>query len=101
MAACGALPLDEDEKAERDPVEDGTRVTDGTRRMLALARAMHKVCAETQAPDGSGPIQMRVGLHVGPVVLAVVGTRMLRCARGEFRPLNLTPLVNEMRLVHT
>ena len=83
--------------AERDADNDGvTYAADGTRRMLALARAMHKVCAETQAPDGSGPVQMRVGLHVGPVVSAVVGTRMLRCARGGFRPLSLAPLVNEM-----
>ena len=43
LAACGALPLDDDEKAERDSEGAGSRVTDGTRRMLALAHAMHKV----------------------------------------------------------
>ena len=57
------------------------RATDGAHRMLALAQAMRSICALTQAPDGSGPIQIRIGLHVGPAVAAVVGTQMLRCAR--------------------
>ena len=46
--------------------------------MLAFAQAMHRACAAVAAPDGSGPVRVRVGLHVGPVVAAVVGTRMLR-----------------------
>ena len=56
---------------------------DGARRVLALAQAMHSICANTPAPDGSGPIRIRVGLHVGPAIAAVVGTQMLRCAGGH------------------
>ena len=59
---------------------NGLHSADGARRMLALAQAMHSICAVTRAPDGSGPIRIRVGLHVGPAIAAVVGTQMLRCA---------------------
>ena len=52
----------------------------GARRMFVLAQEMLRVCSETQAPDGSGPIRIRIGLHVGPVVAAIVGTQMLRYA---------------------
>ena len=54
------------------------RAADGAHRMLALAQAMRAICCLTQAPDGSGPIKIRIGLHVGPAVAAVVGTQMLR-----------------------
>ena len=64
---------------EGDDAERDALVGDHARRMFVLAREMLRISAATQAPDGSGPIKIRIGLHVGPVVAAVVGTRMLRC----------------------
>ena len=74
-------PALESREAEESEELRRLRATDGAHRMLALAQAMRSICALTQAPDGSGPIQIRIGLHVGPAVAAVVGTQMLRCAR--------------------
>ena len=70
-------PGEEDDELEEDAE---MRAGYGARRTFVLAQEMLRVCSETQAPDGSGPIKIRIGLHVGPVVAAVVGTRMLRCA---------------------
>ena len=82
--SAAALESDgEEEEGEEEESDElrRLRAADGAHRMLALAQAMHSICALTQAPDGSGPIQIRVGLHVGPAVAAVVGTQMLRCVR--------------------
>ena len=79
--AEGSDSGDDEDNAEEAAELRRVHSADGAHRMLALAQAMRSICALTQAPDGSGPIQIRLGLHVGPAVAAVVGTQMLRCAR--------------------
>ena len=80
LAASGVLQDESAVDEEGDDAERDALVGDHARRMFVLAREMLRISAATQAPDGSGPIKIRIGLHVGPVVAAVVGTRMLRCA---------------------
>ena len=79
--AEGSDSGDDEDNAEEAAELRRVHSADGAHRMLALAQAMRSICALTQAPDGSGPIQIRLGLHVGPAVAAVVGTQMLRCVR--------------------
>ena len=57
--------------------DEGNTLQGNATRLAHFAVAMHGVCAQATAPDGSAVV-MRIGLHAGPVVGGIVGGNMLR-----------------------
>ncbi|GFH19270.1 guanylate cyclase domain-containing protein [Haematococcus lacustris] len=66
VAAGGLMTLD----------EDGFTVLGSTKQVLAFAKAVLRCAATVPMPHNGLPTQVRVGMHTGPVVTGLIGTKL-------------------------
>lgn len=57
------------------------QVTSNAVRIMQFAKAMLRESQPVLMPHNSEPVQLRIGIHTGPLVSGLVGAKVGACAR--------------------
>lgn len=67
------MGIDEDGFTRVDPLPDPA---EGAARVLAFAKSLLRCAASVRMPHNGQPTVVRVGIHTGPVVTGLIGTKL-------------------------
>ena len=81
IAAAGILNADQEGFAVVDNEGATSSFQDpvvGARRVMSLAKAMMAGSKTVQMPHNGEPVSIRIGMHTGPCVSGLIGTKLLK-----------------------